>query len=85
MIKCEGEESTCDEFYIGEMERSLKARFMEHRRPSSIGSSEVAQHIHLESPGHQLNIKSVKILTGNIAGSREGTRRRFTSRPINPL
>ena len=46
---------------IGETERSLKARFLEHRRPSST-SSEVSQHIHIESPGHYIDLEKVKIL-----------------------
>ena len=28
----------CDESYMGEMGRSLKSIFMEHRRPSSVNS-----------------------------------------------
>ena len=51
----------CPESYIGETERSLKTRFLEHRRPSST-SSEVSQHIHLESPGHSVDLKEVKVL-----------------------
>ena len=51
----------CEEFYIGETERSLKARFLEHRSPSST-SSEVSQHIHIESPGHKIDLEKVKIL-----------------------
>ncbi|KAJ8036598.1 hypothetical protein HOLleu_20618 [Holothuria leucospilota] len=47
--------------YIGETERSLKSRFLEHCRPSST-SSEVSQHIHIESPGHHINLDEVKIL-----------------------
>ena len=44
-----------------ETERSLKTRFLEHRRPSST-SSEVSQHIHIESPGHHVDLDQVKIL-----------------------
>ena len=53
-IHCQGHTNRgqCEEFYIGETERSLKARFSEHRRPSST-STEVSQHIHIESPGHR--------------------------------
>ena len=47
--------------YIGETERSLKTRFLEHRRPSST-SSEVSQHIHIESPDHHVELEEVKIL-----------------------
>ncbi|KAI8510832.1 hypothetical protein Bbelb_117480 [Branchiostoma belcheri] len=49
------------ETYIGETERSLKARFLEHRRPSS-STSEVSQHIHIESPGHTVTLDKVRIL-----------------------
>ena len=63
LIPCQGETNAgaCSESYIGETERSLKTRFMEHRRPSST-SSEVSQHIHIESPGHRVDLESVKIL-----------------------
>ncbi|KAI8521389.1 hypothetical protein Bbelb_011430 [Branchiostoma belcheri] len=49
------------ETYIGETERSLKTRFLEHRRPSS-NTSEVSQHIHIESPGHTVTLDKVRIL-----------------------
>ena len=51
----------CEEFYIGETERSLKARFLELRSPSTT-SSEVSQYIHTESPGHKIDLEKVKIL-----------------------
>ena len=62
-IHCQGQSNRgqCEEFYIGETERSLKARFLEHRRPSST-SSEVSQHINIESPGHKIDLEKVKIL-----------------------
>ena len=46
---------SCDATYIhvGERERSLKARFLEHRRPSST-STKVSQHIHTDNPEHQV-------------------------------
>ena len=44
-ISCED----CDASYVGETERSLRARFGEHRRPSST-TSEVSKHIHSEQP-----------------------------------
>ena len=37
--------STCEADYVGETERSLKARFDEHRRPNS-STSEVSRHVH---------------------------------------
>ena len=58
LIKCED----CEASYVGETERSLKARFMEHRRPSS-NTSEVSRHIHSEKPEHHVNITNTKILT----------------------
>ena len=62
-IPCQGKthRGPCKESYIGETERSLKTRFLEHRRPSST-SSEVSQHIHIESPGHHVDLDQVKIL-----------------------
>ena len=51
----------CEEVYIGETERSLKARFLEHRRPI-FTSLEVSQHILIESPGHKIDLEKVKIL-----------------------
>ena len=62
-IPCQGKthRGLCKESYIGETERSLKTRFLEHRRPSST-SSEVSQHIHIESPGHHVDLDQVKIL-----------------------
>ncbi|KAI8512801.1 hypothetical protein Bbelb_094400 [Branchiostoma belcheri] len=48
----------CQETYIGETDRSLKARFQDHTRPSS-ASSEVSQHIHIESPGHHVSLDTV--------------------------
>jgi len=63
MIPCQGQtiKGPCRESYIGETERSLKTRFLEHRRPSST-SSEVSQHIHIESPGHHVDLEQVQIL-----------------------
>ena len=60
---CQGQTTRgkCKEFYIGETERSLKPRFLEHKRPSST-SSEVSKHIHIESPGHHIDLDEVKIL-----------------------
>ena len=62
-ISCRSEAHGCAENYVGETERSLRARFLEHRRPSCVATSEVAQHIHIESPGHQVDIKNVKVLS----------------------
>jgi len=54
-----GEE--CNETYIGETERSLKARFLEHERPSC-SSSEVSWHINKDKPEHDVHINEARIL-----------------------
>ena len=46
---------------IGEMERNLKAKFMEHRRPCS-STSEGLLHINKDCPGHNEDNESVRIL-----------------------
>ncbi|KAI8513646.1 hypothetical protein Bbelb_079700 [Branchiostoma belcheri] len=63
ILSCQGNTNRgpCQETYIGETERSLKTRFLEHRRPSSV-ASEVSQHIHIESPGHTVDLEGVRIL-----------------------
>ena len=55
-IKCE----ECEATYVGETERSLKARFSEHRRPSST-TSEVAKHIHSNQPEHTVKLDNTEI------------------------
>ena len=47
---------------LGETERSLKARFGEHRRPSST-TSDVSKHLHTDSPDHTITLESTKILS----------------------
>ena len=47
---------------MGETERSLKARFDEHRRPSS-NNSEVSRLIHTDCQGHTIHIEVTKNLT----------------------
>ena len=61
-IPCEGSAQDCQSFYIGETERSLWTRFLEHKRPSSVNSSEVARHLHVDSPGHSLDFTNTKVL-----------------------
>ena len=56
-ITCEN----CEAAYVGETERSLKARFSEHRRPSSV-NSEVSKHIHKDNPEHGVEMDKTEIL-----------------------
>ena len=68
---------------IGETERSLKTRFLEHRRPSST-TSEVSQHIHIESPGHQVDLEQVKILEREPRYFERGVKEAIYIRVNNP-
>ena len=56
-IRCDN----CDDSYIGEMGRSLRARFMEHRIPSSV-NSEVSKHMKSDHHDHSISLDNVKIL-----------------------
>ena len=56
-VSCED----CGKDYIEETERSFKARFDEHKRPSSV-NSEVSRHIHQENPGHSVSLTGSRIL-----------------------
>jgi hypothetical protein len=57
-IKCED----CEDSYIGETERSLKTRFAEHRRPSTV-TSEVSRHINSDHPEHSISMDATEILS----------------------
>ncbi|MCG8430526.1 MAG: hypothetical protein MJA29_05100 [Candidatus Omnitrophica bacterium] len=62
LIPCRGHSGVdCDSSYIGEMERTLRTRFLEHCRPSS-SSSEVSRHLHKDCPGHSISLEDVQIL-----------------------
>ena len=61
-ISCEGSKASgCQASYIGETERTLKARFQEHCRPSS-STSEVCRHINRDYPGHAVSLSNTRIL-----------------------
>ena len=47
--------------HVGETERSLKARFGEHRRPSST-MSEVSNQILTDNPNHNIMLENTMIL-----------------------
>ena len=56
-VSCED----CGKDYIVETERSFKARFDEHKRPSS-NNSEVFRYIHQENPGYSVSLMGSRIL-----------------------
>ena len=57
-IQCED----CGALYVGETERSLKTRFQEHCRWSSM-ASEVLQNVNKDRPDHDVSLDSINILT----------------------
>ncbi|KAI8494283.1 hypothetical protein Bbelb_280430 [Branchiostoma belcheri] len=73
----------CRETYIGETERSLKTRFLEHRRPSSV-ASEVSQHIHIESPGHTVDLEGVRIMDTEQDYFKRGIKEAIYIRALQP-
>ena len=73
----------CDASYIGETERSLKARFSEHRRPSS-SNSEVAKHIHTEQPDHNVKMDNTRILTTKSRWFERGVKEAIFIKAMNP-
>jgi len=85
LIPCQGDQRhECNESYIGETERTLSTRFLEHRRPSSASSSEVAAHLHVESPGHKIDLDSVKILDKDTNWRRRGIKEAIYIRRHQP-
>ncbi|KAI8516676.1 Alpha-catulin [Branchiostoma belcheri] len=84
-ISCQGNTNRgpCRETYIGETKRSLKTRFLEHRRPSSV-ASEVSQHIHIESPGHTVDLEGVRILDTEQDYFKRGIKEAIYIRALQP-
>ena len=83
-IQCGGRnENNCSHDYIGEIERTLKARFMEHRRPSST-TSEVSKHINVDNPGHEINLDEVKILDRESSWYERGVKEAIYIRALRP-
>ena len=78
-ISCEENEAT----YVGETERSLKARFGEHRRPSST-TSEVSKHIHTDSPDHTIMLENTKILEVEHKWFERGVKEAIHIRALKP-
>ena len=78
-ISCEECEATSG----GETERSLKARFGEHRRPSST-ISEVSKHIHTNSPDHTITLENTKILAVKHKWFERGVKEAIHIRALKP-
>ena len=85
LIPCQGQTSRgqCKESYIGESERSVKTRFLEHKRRSST-KSEVSQHIYIESPGHTVDLDKVKILDKDDRWFERGVKEAIYIRAYKP-
>ena len=73
----------CQDFYIGETERSMRARFLEHRRLSST-SSEVSQHIHSVCPGHSVSLEQSNILCVDLRWFERGVKEAVYIRAFSP-
>ena len=69
--------------YVGETERSLKARFSEHRRPSST-TSEFSKHIHQDHPNHNIQLENTKILTVEPKWFERGVKESIYIRALKP-
>ena len=78
-IKCE----ECNAVYVGETERSLKARFGEHRRPSST-TLEVSKHIHVDHPQHSVELENTEVLTTEPRWFERGVKEAIYIRALNP-
>jgi hypothetical protein len=78
-IKCQD----CEASYVGETERALKARFMEHRRPSSAGS-EVSRHLHTDSKGHSVSLEGTNILCVEPKYFERGVKEAIHIRKLKP-
>ena len=78
-ISCED----CEATYIGETKRSLKARFGEHRRPSST-TSEVSKHIHTNNPDHTITLENTKILAVEHKWFERGVKEAIHIRALKP-
>ena len=76
-------EHNCSHDYIGETERRLKSRFIEHRRPSST-TSEVSKHINIVNPGHEIILDQVKILDRESSWYERGVKEAIYIRALMP-
>ena len=60
-----------------------KARFGEHRRPSST-TSEVSRHIHSDNPSHNIILENTKILSVEHKWFERGVKEAIRIRALNP-
>ena len=79
-ISCE----ECKATYIGETECSLKARFGEHRRPSST-TSEVSKHIHMDNPNRNITLENTNILLVEHKWFVKGAKEAIYIRALHPF
>ena len=68
---------------IGETERSLKARFGEHKRPSTV-TSEVSKHIHNADPKHSITLDTTNVLTVEPRWFERGVKEAIYIRAYSP-
>ena len=69
--------------WICETERTLKSRFMEHRRPSST-TSEVSKHINIDNQGHEIILDQAKILDRESSWYERGVKEAIYIRALRP-
>ena len=74
---------SCDDSYIEETQRSLKARFSEHKRPSSV-NLEVSKHINCDYPDHRIALDNVRILEVELKWFERGVRESIQIRINSP-
>ena len=63
----------CDDSHFGEMGRSLKSRFIEHRRPILV-NSEVSKHVNCDQPDHSISLGNVMSLEVELNWFERGVR-----------
>ena len=73
----------CASTLVGETERSLKARFSEHRRPSST-TSKVSKHIHVDHPQHSVELDNGEVLTTEPRWFERGVKEAIYISTLNP-
>ena len=85
LIPCQGQTTRgqCPESYIGETERLLNTRFNEHKRRSNT-SSEVSQHLYIDSPGHHVDFDKVKVLDRDTRWFERGVKEAIYIRAAQP-